>query len=108
MAGFQIKRLGLMMEPEPADPFEVEGVLSEEPFDWGRLGLATFRPNEGIEFDGVDEKDASISPVAIPDPEGKPATAIPHRPLFPGTRPAEAASEPRSREVELDRPKTNC
>ena len=28
MAGFQMKRLGMMMEPEPGNPFEVEGVLN--------------------------------------------------------------------------------
>src|SRR5580700_341615 len=28
MAGFQLKRLGLMMEPEPGNPLEVEGVLN--------------------------------------------------------------------------------
>ena len=28
MAGFQIKRLGMVMEPEPGNPFEVEGTLN--------------------------------------------------------------------------------
>ena len=199
MAGFQMKRLGMMMEPEPGNPLEVEGVLnpagvrgpdgqfylfprlvakgnysrigiarvkfneagdpagverlgialepeadyelrpdggggcedpritfgedlkryvmtytalspegprialalSEDLFHWQRLGLATFRPYEGIEFDGVDNKDASIFPVAIPDPDGKPAMAILHRPLFPGTRPEETVCQPASRVVDL-------
>ena len=61
--------------------------VSEDLFHWERLGLATFCPYEGIEFDGVDDKDASIFPVAIPEPDGQPAMAILHRPLFPGTRP---------------------
>jgi beta-1,2-mannobiose phosphorylase / 1,2-beta-oligomannan phosphorylase len=77
--------------------------LSEDLFHWQRLGLATFRPYEGIDFDGVDNKDASVFPVAIPDPDGQPAMAILHRPLFPGTRPEETASEPGSRVVGLDR-----
>src|ERR1700722_9505634 len=34
--------------------------VSEDLFHWERLGLATFCPYEGIEFDGVDDKDASI------------------------------------------------
>src|ERR1700678_3498113 len=46
--------------------------LSEDLFHWQRLGLATFRPYEGIEFNGVDKKDASIFPVAICDPAGNP------------------------------------
>ena len=58
--------------------------ISEDLFRWQRLGLATFRPYDGIEFDGVDNKDASVFPVAIPDPSGQPAMAILHRPLFPG------------------------
>src|SRR5271170_4499897 len=28
MAGFQMKRLGMIMEPEPGNPYEVEGVLN--------------------------------------------------------------------------------
>jgi predicted GH43/DUF377 family glycosyl hydrolase len=77
--------------------------LSEDLFHWQRLGLATFRPHDGIEFDGVDNKDASVFPVAIPDPHGEPAMAILHRPLFPGTRPEETASEPVPRVVDLER-----
>ena len=74
--------------------------LSEDLFHWQRLGLATFNPYNGIEFDGVDNKDASVFPVAIPDPSGQPAMAILHRPLFPGTRPEEtvrATGVPRGR-----------
>jgi hypothetical protein len=50
--------------------------ISEDLFHWQRLGLVTFRPHDGIEFDGVDNKDASVFPVAIPDPDGQPAVAI--------------------------------
>jgi beta-1,2-mannobiose phosphorylase / 1,2-beta-oligomannan phosphorylase len=77
--------------------------LSEDLFHWQRLGLATFRPYEGIEFDGVDNKDASIFPVAIPDPEGQPAMGLLHRPLFPGTRPEETACQSAARVVDLHR-----
>ncbi|MGA7214701.1 MAG: hypothetical protein WBX20_10860 [Terrimicrobiaceae bacterium] len=77
--------------------------VSENLFKWRRLGLASFRPYHGIEFDGVDNKDASVFPVAIPDPSGQPAMAILHRPLFPGTRPEETACHPTSRAVDLHR-----
>ena len=77
--------------------------VSEDLFHWQRLGLATFRPYHGIEFDGVDNKDASVFPVAIPDPSGQPAMAILHRPLFPGTRPEETACHPTSALVDLHR-----
>jgi predicted GH43/DUF377 family glycosyl hydrolase len=76
--------------------------ISEDLFRWQRLGLATFRPYEGIEFDGVDNKDASVFPVAIPDPSGQPSMAILQRPLFPGTRPEETACQPAPRLMDLD------
>jgi len=77
--------------------------VSEDLFHWKRLGLATFRPFNGIEFDGVDNKDAAVFPVAIPDPSGQPAIAILHRPLFPGTCPEDTACLPASRVVDLHR-----
>ena len=200
MAGFQMKRLGLMMEPEPGNPWEVEGVLnpagvrgpdgqfylfprlvaegnysrigiarvkfdaagdpagverlgialepeadyerrsdgggcedpritfveplrqyvmayaalssigprialaiSEDLFHWKRLGLATFAPYRGIDFVHVDNKDASVFPVAVPNHAGKMQLALIHRPLFPGTRPEETACQAASRMVDLDR-----
>ncbi len=200
MTGFQMKRIGLMMEPEPGNPLEVEGVLnpagargpdgqfylfprlvaegnysrigiarvkfnaagdptgvdrigialepeadyelrpggggcedprvtfcedlgryvmsytalsakgprialalSDDLIHWDRLGPATFKPHQGIEFDNVDNKDAGIFPVAIPDPCGEPAMAILHRPLFHKTRPEDTVSEPSNRTVDPDR-----
>jgi predicted GH43/DUF377 family glycosyl hydrolase len=77
--------------------------LSKDLFRWQRLGLATFRPCDGIDFGGVDDKDASVFPIAIPDVAGAPALAILHRPLFPGTRPNETARPPAVRAVDLHR-----
>ncbi len=77
--------------------------VSEDLFAWQRLGLASFGPLDRIEFDDVDDKDASLFPVAIPDPSGHPELAILHRPLFPGTRPEETARHPPSRHVDLHR-----
>ena len=77
--------------------------LSEDLFHWKRLGLAGFTPCNGIALDDVDDKDASLFPVAIPNPSGHPELAILHRPLFPGTRPEETAHQPGSRELDLDR-----
>jgi beta-1,2-mannobiose phosphorylase / 1,2-beta-oligomannan phosphorylase len=76
---------------------------STDLFHWRRLGLATFAPRHRIEFSDVDDKDASLFPVAIPNPSGKPELAILHRPLFPGTRPKETALHPTSRSVDLDK-----
>ena len=77
--------------------------VSEDLFHWRRLGLARFRPYQGIEFDGIDNKDASVFPLAIPDPFRQPSLAILHRPLFPGTRPEETAHYPTHRTVNLNR-----
>jgi predicted GH43/DUF377 family glycosyl hydrolase len=75
--------------------------VSEDLFHWKRLGLATFDPFRNIDFVNVDNKDASLFPVAIPNHCGKMQMAIIHRPLFPGTRPEETACEPKHRVVDL-------
>ena len=72
----------------PAGP-RIALAVSKDLLSWERLGLATFQPYHGIEFNDVDNKDASVFPVAIPDPSGQMSMAIMHRPLFPGTRPEE-------------------
>ena len=63
--------------------------LSEDLFHWERMGLAIFMPYEGVDFNDVANKDALLFPVAVPDAEGRPAMALIHRPLFPGTGPDE-------------------
>src|ERR1700685_1981495 len=45
--------------------------LSSDLFHWRRLGLAIFAPYRGIDFVHVDNKDASLFPVAIPNHAGK-------------------------------------
>jgi predicted GH43/DUF377 family glycosyl hydrolase len=72
-------------------------------FHWKRIGLARFGPYKDIQFDDVDDKDASLFPVAIHNPSGTPELALIHRPLFPGTRPEETISGPSSRELDIDR-----
>jgi predicted GH43/DUF377 family glycosyl hydrolase len=76
---------------------------SEDLFHWRRLGLATFGRYQGIDIGDVDDKDASLFPVAIPNPSGQPELAMLHRPLFPGTRPEETVRSPATRELDLDR-----
>ena len=71
--------------------------ISDDLLHWRRLGLATFSPYRGIPFDGVDNKDASMFPVLIPGVFGRPAVALVHRPLFPGTRPEEKVCQPHPR-----------
>jgi len=76
---------------------------SADLFHWERVGLATFGTYQGVDIGSVDDKDASIFPVAIPNLAGEPDLAMLHRPLFPGTRPEETAGCPATRRLDLDR-----
>ena len=67
--------------------------VSDDLLSWTRLGLVQFESFCGIDFGNVDDKDASLFPVAIPNHAGKMQMAILHRPLFPGTRPEETACQ---------------
>ena len=40
--------------------------VSEDLLHWHRLGLATFAPYNGIEFDGIDNKDVTFPPKTSP------------------------------------------
>lgn len=77
--------------------------MSVDLLHWTRIGLARFAPYDGIDFAHVDNKDASLFPVAIANHAGKMQLALLHRPLFPGTRPEETACHDGPREVDLDR-----
>lgn len=77
--------------------------ISEDLFHWRRLGLAPFAPYHGIDFVNVDNKDACLFPVALPNHAGKMQMAILHRPLFPGTRPEENACKSKQRMMDRDR-----
>jgi len=77
--------------------------ISDDLFHWQRVGLASFHPYGTLDFNGIDNKDALIFPTAIPDPTGKPAMAMVHRPLFPGTHPHQTAEAPPRRPVDLHR-----
>lgn len=76
--------------------------VSEDLFHWKRLGLATFESFCGIDFVHVDNKDASLFPIPIPNHCGKMQLAMIHRPLFVGTRPEEIECEDCSRLVDLE------
>jgi len=77
--------------------------VSEDLLHWKRLGLATFAARGDVDFSNVDDKDASLFPAVIPDPNGEPELAMLHRLLFPGTRPEETACDPATRGVDIDK-----
>jgi len=77
--------------------------VSEDLLHWERLGLATFESYRGIDFVQVDNKDASLFPVAVPNHAGKLQMGLLHRPLFPGTRPEETVGQQGARVLDLPR-----
>lgn len=77
--------------------------ISEDLRSWRRLGLARFSPYHHVAFAGIDDKDASIFPALVPDPSGRPAIALVHRPLFPGTKPEDKIHHPVTGPMDVDR-----
>lgn len=75
--------------------------ISDDLFHWERMGLAIFMPYQGVDFNDIDNKDGLLFPIAIPDVAGRPAMAIIHRPLFPGTRPDQTIRRQNPREVDV-------
>ena len=76
---------------------------SKDLLHWDRLGLVKFEPYHHLEFNGIDDKDASIFPVDVPNPSGQPELAMLHRPLFPGTLPEDTNLQDPDRVVDLQR-----
>jgi len=75
--------------------------VSADLFRWERLGLVQFTPQGNVDFGDVANKDALPFPVRVPSPSGRPALALIHRPLFPGSEPAAIAGRPAPRRVDL-------
>jgi predicted GH43/DUF377 family glycosyl hydrolase len=76
---------------------------SKDLFHWERLGLATYLPYEDIEFNGINDKDACLFPIAVPSPHGHNCLGMLHRPLFPGTGPEEKRHQAWDKEIDIHR-----
>src|SRR5271165_970998 len=81
MSGFQLQRLGLIMEPEPGNPQEIEGVLNPAAArgpdgelylfprlvakgNYSRIGIARVRFNESGDPTGVERLGIALEPEA--------------------------------------------
>jgi beta-1,2-mannobiose phosphorylase / 1,2-beta-oligomannan phosphorylase len=81
MSGFKLQRLGTLMEPEPGNPQEVEGVLNPAAArgpdgdlylfpplvahgNYSRIGIARVRFNEASDPVGVERLDIALEPQA--------------------------------------------
>jgi predicted GH43/DUF377 family glycosyl hydrolase len=69
--------------------------LSRDLLHWRRRGLARFAPCAGLDLNQVDNKDGVLFPEPVPAPDGRPALALVHRPVFwPPTAPQSARAVP--------------
>src|SRR5580658_7839684 len=81
MSGFKLQRLGILMEPEPGNPQEVEGVLNPAAIrgpdgdlylfprmvaqgNYSRIGIARVRFNEAGDPAGVERLGIALEPEA--------------------------------------------
>lgn len=76
---------------------------SKDLFNWERLGLVSFAPYKSLDFNNIDDKDASFFPSELPSPHNHNSIAMLHRPLFPDTIPEETIKQGDTREI--DEPK---
>ena len=96
MTGFALQRLGMLMEPEPGNPQEVEGVLNPAAArgpdgqlylfprlvargNYSRIGIARVRFNGAGDPVGVDRLGIALEPEA--DYERRPGGAVDARTL---------------------------
>jgi len=81
MSGFQLQRLGMLMEPEPGNPQEIEGVLNPAATrgpdgklylfprlvaknNYSRIGIARVKFNEAGDPFGVERLGIALEPEA--------------------------------------------
>ena len=81
MSGFKLRRLGLLMEPEPGNPQEIEGVLNPAAVrgpdgelylfprlvakgNYSRIGIARVRFNDAGDPEGVERLGIALEPEA--------------------------------------------
>ncbi|HLJ67591.1 MAG TPA: glycosidase [Chloroflexota bacterium] len=56
--------------------------VSHDLHHWKRLGLLQYQPTCAIDFGQYGNKDGAFFPDVVPDPRGRPALAILHRPTY--------------------------
>lgn len=56
--------------------------VSDDLLAWQRLGLANFRAEHAVNMSVYNNKDALLFPEPVVDPDGRPALALIHRPMY--------------------------
>lgn len=72
---------------------------SKDLLSWERMGLVEFDPHKDVNFNNVDNKDASFFPVTFDSPHKHRSIVMMHRPLFPGTIPEETIKKGVNRHI---------
>lgn len=76
---------------------------SKDLFNWERLGLVEFEPYKNIDFNGINNKDASFFPTDLPSPHNHLSMGMLHRPLFWKTTPEETVKKEITRVIDKHR-----
>lgn len=76
---------------------------SKDLFNWEKLGLVSFTLYKPLDFNNVDDKDASFFPTALPSPHNHTSIAMLHRPLFPESIPEKTVKLGENRPIDQHR-----
>ncbi|QOW11852.1 glycosidase [Kaistella flava (ex Peng et al. 2021)] len=73
---------------------------SKDLFTWERMGLICYTLYKPVDFNNVNDKDASFFPVELPSPHNHQSIAMLHRPLFPDTIPEATVKLDKDRNID--------
>ncbi|MGV8813853.1 MAG: hypothetical protein ACOH2D_07045 [Gelidibacter sp.] len=73
---------------------------SKDLFTWERMGLVCFALYKPLDFNNVDDKDASFFPINLPSPHNHNSIAMLHRPLFPDSIPEQTVKLDEDRDID--------
>lgn len=73
---------------------------SKDLFNWERMGLVYYTLYKPLDFNNVNDKDASFFPTDLPSPHNHKSIAMLHRPLFPDTIPEETVKLDKDRDID--------
>ena len=76
---------------------------SKDLFTWERLGLVCYTLYKPLDFNNVDDKDASFFPTDLPSPHNHTSIAMLHRPLFPESIPEQTVKLDKNRPIDTHR-----
>ena len=76
---------------------------SKDLFTWERMGLISFTHYNPVDFNNLDDKDASFFPADIPSTHNHKSIAMLHLPLFPDTIPEATVKQGENRKIDQNK-----